>query len=65
MSGYQDCACRDCFDIAIGDGKPTLCYECDAAGCVKFNTNLPTYIFDCQRDDDQYEDADNLSRKDD
>lgn len=33
-SGYKDCACRDCFDIAIGDaGKTALCLECQDAAC--------------------------------
>lgn len=36
MSGYQDCACRDCFDIAIGDGEPTLCNDCKSAGCEAY-----------------------------
>ncbi len=40
FSGYHDCPCRDCFEIAIGgletlgvydDEKPGLCNECD--GC--------------------------------
>jgi len=36
FSGYHDCPCRDCFEIAIGeteDGKPKLCHECEEAGC--------------------------------
>ena len=34
MSGYCDCACRDCFDIAINDDdEPALCNECEEAGC--------------------------------
>ena len=34
MSGYCDCGCRDCFEIAIGEsGVPTLCLECEGAGC--------------------------------
>ncbi len=33
MSGYQDCGCRDCFEIAIGDGEPALCHSCEEAGC--------------------------------
>lgn len=33
-SGYTDCACRDCFEIAIGNGTdPALCHECESAGC--------------------------------
>lgn len=31
-TGYVDCGCRDCFEIAIG--KPgTFCHECVTAGC--------------------------------
>lgn len=32
MSGYRPCACRDCFEIAIGE-VGALCSECDKAGC--------------------------------
>lgn len=35
-SGYHDCPCRDCFEIAIGedeDGGPALCWECEESGC--------------------------------
>ena len=30
VSGYSDCPCRDCFDIAM-DGD--LCLDCEEAGC--------------------------------
>ena len=37
MSGYVNCGCRDCFEIAIAsdDDAPgeTLCNECEEAGC--------------------------------
>lgn len=35
MSGYCDCACRDCFEIAISDDDdgPALCLDCEEAGC--------------------------------
>ena len=34
-SGCCDCACRDCFDVAIGDDDAglALCLECQDAGC--------------------------------
>lgn len=35
-SGYHDCPCRDCFEIAIGcddDGNPDLCGDCEESGC--------------------------------
>lgn len=50
-SGYCDCACRDCFDLAIasvGDevGK-VFCHDCEAAGCY----GVESGDADCQRDD--------------
>lgn len=30
--GCKPCACRDCFELAIGRGAP-LCHECQDAGC--------------------------------
>jgi len=46
-TGYCDCACRDCFDIAIGDPKTerVLCGDCEAAGCDASGD------CDCERDD--------------
>jgi len=32
-TGYTDCACRDCFEIAIGVPGVALCHECEASGC--------------------------------
>jgi hypothetical protein len=45
-SGYCDCACRDCFDIAIrSEGEAdALCWECEEAGCEAHNG-------ECQRSD--------------
>lgn len=31
--GYVPCACRDCFETAIGT-PGALCHECDDAGCA-------------------------------
>lgn len=42
--GYRDCACRDCFDIAIG-GRRALCHGCEDAGCSKSGNK------ECSRDD--------------
>ena len=34
MSGYTECGCRDCMEIAISTGdEPELCHECEEAGC--------------------------------
>jgi len=44
--GYCDCACRDCFDIAItSTNKLALCAECKEAGCSSEGDE------ECQRDD--------------
>jgi hypothetical protein len=34
-SGYTDCCCRDCFEIAISNNWlcPAFCLECQEAGC--------------------------------
>lgn len=31
-TGYQYCACRDCFEITIGH-PGVFCFECRVAGC--------------------------------
>lgn len=33
MSGYTACACRDCFEIAIGEAGEALCNLCEEAEC--------------------------------
>lgn len=35
-SGYCNCTCRDCFEIAIGDSseKAPVCHSCQSAGCA-------------------------------
>lgn len=52
MSGYCDCQCRDCFDIAICDvdGKPAMCGDCKKAECEPDS--------ECSRDDAYGVDAD-------
>lgn len=42
--GYVPCACRDCFDTAIGRAGKALCGDCDEAGCEANNG-------ECRRDD--------------
>lgn len=34
-SGYCDCACSTCFEIAIGSAGDVdpMCWECEQAGC--------------------------------
>lgn len=31
-AGYTDCACPQCFELAIG-APGAMCWECEAAGC--------------------------------
>ena len=47
-SGYTDCSCRDCFDVAISSDirKPELCNDCEEAGCSKDDDDE-----ECQRSD--------------
>ncbi len=37
QSGYTDCACRDCFEIAISSdvANPVMCQDCAEAGCER------------------------------
>lgn len=32
-NGYTACACRDCFEIAIGEPGAALCHACEEADC--------------------------------
>lgn len=32
-SGYVPCACRDCFETAIGELGQALCHDCEEHGC--------------------------------
>lgn len=56
MGGYLPCACRDCFDTAIGE-PGALCAECKDAGCIPAEWDESSgdvkrgTEFDCQRDD--------------
>lgn len=46
-SGYTDCRCSTCFDIAVSDdmADPSLCCLCEQAGCDGEG--------ECQREDDE------------
>jgi hypothetical protein len=53
-SGYVDCGCRDCFDVAISAdaGKAALCQECAAAGCETYSEDaspVRNSTHECQR----------------
>lgn len=49
--GYVPCACRDCFDVAIGDGteRPAYCHDCETAGCEDMGLSecMRTDAYDC------------------
>jgi hypothetical protein len=53
MRGYTFCACRDCFDIAIGEPNEAMCVDCEDAVCVREHDDLmmPSWHHDCQRPD--------------
>jgi hypothetical protein len=60
-SGYRPCACRDCFEIAIGE-PGAYCHECDDAGCPGYQ-GQPGMSQECQApgaygggDDDESDD---------
>lgn len=61
-NGYRQCACRDCFEIVIGE-PGTFCDECVDAGCPDYQ-GVEGMSQECQRedaygcDDDDYEDDD-------
>jgi hypothetical protein len=49
--GYQPCACRDCFETAIGVAGVALCLECEAAGCEVGCDDHRHGHAECQRED--------------
>jgi hypothetical protein len=54
MSGYTHCACRDCFEIVVGEEGETLCDGCEKAGCEVFpwgQQDPDRSGTDCKRDD--------------
>lgn len=56
-SGYHDCPCRDCFEIAIGcddDNNPDLCHECEEAGCdASGESECEAQNWECESDDNE------------
>lgn len=53
-SGYTDCACRDCFDVAISSDtdKREFCGLCEDAGCEPWP---PADVEDARRNPHRYE----------
>lgn len=57
-SGYHDCPCRDCFEIAIGcdeDNNPDLCSECEEQGCDATGESECQVEPECDEDDSDTE----------
>ena len=52
-TGYCDCACRDCFEIAIGVAGEALCNECEEAGCEAGADTECENIADCDWETDE------------
>ncbi len=48
-SGYRDCACRDCFNVAIGH-RGAFCDGCVNAGCPDYQGERGMSQ-ECQRPD--------------
>ena len=48
--GYTACACRDCFEIAIGEPGEAFCSCCEDAGCPDYQ-GQPGMSQECQRPD--------------
>ena len=46
MAGYRNCACRDCFEIAIGEAG-AFCSDCEEAGCPGYQ-GQPGMSQECQ-----------------
>lgn len=44
-AGYQNCACRDCFEPPVGH-PGVFCFECFEAGCHKQHglPNMPCLV---------------------
>lgn len=50
MSCYTSCACRDCFEISIGEPDEAFCHGCEEAGCPDYQ-GQPGMNQGCQRED--------------
>lgn len=57
MSGYTDCACRDCFEIAIGNNEPggAYCWACAESGCERDSECQAPHTY-CPGDERYHED---------
>jgi hypothetical protein len=65
-SGYVNCACRDCFDVAIAsdDSQPALCAECEEAGCDCEGASEceRSDAYECDESDDESDDCEALDK---
>jgi hypothetical protein len=58
MSGYTDCACRDCFEIAIGEPGEAFCHACEEAGCEGDGECDAEGAYSCDEEFEEPESAD-------
>ncbi len=57
MSGYVDCACRDCFEIAIGEPGEAFCSDCEKADCSGGDSECDSPTAYGASEEDEGEDA--------
>lgn len=57
LSGYTDCACRDCFEITISNdtSKPEMCDACKEAGCEPDKECCAPGAYGCADEDESVE----------
>ena len=50
-TGYVPCACRDCFEIAIGKLGEAFCHDCETANCETDHECLSPSAYGVDDDD--------------
>jgi len=50
--GYHNCACRDCFELYVGE-PGELCDDCEEAGCEPDDECCAPGAYGSDEDDDQ------------
>ena len=57
MTGYVHCACRDCFETAIGKLGEAFCHACEDAGCPDYQ-GITGMTQECQVEPELEEESD-------
>ena len=57
-SGYTECKCRDCMEIAVSDDMehPEFCWECEQAGCEEDEECKAPGAYGCGEEGEEGED---------